>query len=207
MGIYPGVLWPVSATSLCAEMPIGDNQRFVPASGKDGISPGLNIRDLIHSLNEYQDGRHGRGHPVGGHPPERPLHYPGICRRQLRRSDKRARVGAVTLNDQSRPTTQARQAGGCLPQQVQGRGLRTAVVFPACFYMPNLAPLCMVWGGVISNEGITAKTRRRGNRNDPGNLRPWGFPQPFPYRMQTATRAGRLFCGAGVIPFLPGAFA
>lgn len=87
-------------------MPIGDNQRFVPASGKDGISPGLNIRDLIHSLNEYQDGRHGRGHPAGGHPPERPLHYPGICRRQLRRSDKRARVGAVTLNDQSRPTTQ-----------------------------------------------------------------------------------------------------
>ena len=38
------MLWPVSATSLCAEMPIGDNQRFVPASGKDGISPYLNCR-------------------------------------------------------------------------------------------------------------------------------------------------------------------
>ena len=36
------------------------------------------------------------------------------------------------------------------------------------------------------------KTRHRGNRSDPGNLRPWG-PQLFPYRMQTATRAGRLF--------------
>lgn len=119
MGIYPGVLWPVSATGRGAEMPIGDNQRFVPASGKDGISPYLNIRDLIHSLDGYQDNRHGRGHPAGGHPPERPPHYPGICRRQLRRSDKRTRVVAVTLNDQSRPTTQARQAGDCLPQQVR----------------------------------------------------------------------------------------
>lgn len=58
MGIYPGVLWPVSATGRGAEMPIGDNQRFVSASGKDGISPGLNIRDLIHSLDGYQDDRH-----------------------------------------------------------------------------------------------------------------------------------------------------
>lgn len=44
MGIYPGVLWPVSAMGRGAEMPIGDNQRFVPASGKDGISPYLNCR-------------------------------------------------------------------------------------------------------------------------------------------------------------------
>ena len=38
----------------------------------------------------------------------------------------------------------------------------------------------MVWGGVISNEDITAKTRHRGNRNDPENLRPWGLNCPPP---------------------------
>ncbi len=37
---------------------------------------------------------------------EGPPRYPGICRRQLRRSDERARTGAVILNDQSRPTAQ-----------------------------------------------------------------------------------------------------
>ena len=98
-------------------------------------------------------------------------------------------------------TDNASPAGrGLFASTEAGPGLRTAVVFPACFYMPNLAPLCMVWGGVISNENITAKTRRRGNRSTSGNFRPWGFPQPFPYRMQTATRAGRLsfVCRAGV---------
>jgi len=108
--------------------------------------------------------------------------------------------GSVRLRDNGGRHSSRAGRPSCWPQQVQGRGLRTAVVFPACFYMPNLAPLCMVWGGVISNEDITAKTRCRGNRNDPGILRSWGFPQPFPYRMQTATRAGRLsfVCRAGV---------
>ena len=43
------MLGPVSATGRGAEMPIGDNQRFVPASGKDGISPYLNCRGLFVS--------------------------------------------------------------------------------------------------------------------------------------------------------------
>ena len=108
--------------------------------------------------------------------------------------------GSVRLRDNCGRHSSRAGCPSCWPQQVQGRGLRTAVVFPACFYMPNLAPLCMVWGGVISNEDITAKTRHRGNRNDPENLRPWGLNCPPPYRMQTATRAGRLsfVCRAGV---------
>ena len=105
-----------------------------------------------------------------------------------------------TTGEQIDDAAHDRQAGGCSPQQKQGRGCVLPCISRVCLNMPNLAPLCMVWGGVISNEGITAKTRRRGNRNDPGILQPWGFPQPFPYRMQTATRAGRLsfVCRAGV---------
>lgn len=83
----------------------------MPASGKDGISPGLNIRDLIHTLDEYQDGRHSRGAATLSGDMSPPT-----------ATERRAGEdwgGYPQRSKQTDSATQARQAGGRSPQQVR----------------------------------------------------------------------------------------
>ena len=64
---------------------------------------------------------------------------------------------ASTIEEQINAAAHDLQAGSCSPQQKQGRGCVLPCISRVCLNMPNLAPLRMVWGGVISNEGITQR--------------------------------------------------